>query len=196
MNSKSLQKYIDKNRNIFEDLSKCGSVSELLIKQIAYGQNWNRWSWGVFIYFIWHQLLINHVYKSADDFCQNCLLLKDILQTIDEGTELDSIMTNKIVIKSILQIIDLDNAALNHIKRNSTSEYGNILKYGGLLCVLAHIFNKFPDLWNVSWMFIRHTTLNKKAIRTHRLKYLISDISKDPMQDFINNFFKLEKIVI
>jgi hypothetical protein len=52
MNSKTLQIYINKNKEIFQDLAKCGSVPELLIRQTVYGKNWNRWSWSIFIYFL------------------------------------------------------------------------------------------------------------------------------------------------
>ena len=97
------------------------------------------------------------------------MMFKDIIDTIDNTNTLDFIFTNKIVVKSIIQIIDLHNTTVGCT---------------GLLCILAHIFAKFPTLWNVNWMFIRHTTLKKKTIRTHRLKYFLPNSINYPLEYF------------
>lgn len=178
MNLKALQNHIDKNKETFQTLAKCGSVSELIIKLNIYGKNWNRWSWSIFIYFL----------QTTDNTEECHMMFKDIIDTIDNTNTLDSIFTNKIVVKSIIQIIDLHNTTVGCT---------------GLLCILAHIFAKFPTLWNVNWMFIRHTTLKKKTIRTHRLKYFLPNSINYPIEyfeskqftnDFISQYQKFEKI--
>ena len=205
MNSKTLQIYINKNKEIFQDLAKCGSVPELLIRQTVYGQNWNRWSWGIFIYFLWHHItnsrLLNNNFTEEFECCVT--MLDDIIQTIDNGPELDSIFTNKIVIKQILQIIDLGNARLiKELNKNNFINLDILNNYAGLLCILSHVFAKFPKLWTINWMFIRHTTLQKKAIRTHRLKYFVPVALKRPaiyfesnafMEDFIHKYWDYKK---
>ena len=188
MNVKSLQSHIDANRDMFTELAKCGSVAELMIRLAAYGKNWNRWSWAIFVYFLW--LRINYATESIHprllwngpktDEPECCAMLDDILATLDNGSELDSIMTNKVVVKSMLQIIDM---------RCAECKGSEISSCAGMLCVLAHIFAKFPKLWNVSWMYIRHTSLKKKAVRTHRLAGFVSVSANRPAEYFESKAF-------
>ena len=111
MNVKSLQSHVDANRGMFTELAKCGSVAELMIRLAAYGKSWNRWSWAIFVHFLW--LRINYeepnyiqphwsLNGSRTDEPECCAMLDDILATLDNGTELDSVMTNKVVVKSML----------------------------------------------------------------------------------------------
>ena len=120
-------------------------------------------------------------------------MLDDILATLDNGTELDSVMTNKVVVKSMLQIIDARCAECKGSEASSCA---------GLLCVLAHTFAKFPKMWNVNWMYIRHTSPRKKAIRTHRLAYLVPVAANRPaayfeskafMDDFVYRYWDYTK---
>lgn len=202
MNAKSLQSHIDANKDMFTELAKCGSVAELMIRLAAYGRIWNRWSWAIFVYFLWLRINYeesNHIQprlswngpRSDEPEC--CAMLDDILATIDNGTELDSVMTNKVVVKSMLQIID---TRCDECKGNETSSCA------GLLCVLAHTFAKFPKMWNVNWMYIRHSSLKKKAIRTHRLAHLVPVAANRPtayleskafMDDFIYRYWDYMK---
>lgn len=189
MNGKSLFAYIDANRNTFTELVKCGSVAELMIRLAAYGKSWNRWSWAIFVYFLW--LRINYAESDRSqprlswngprtDEPECCAMLDDILATLDNGTELDSVMTNKVVVKSMLQIID---ACCAECKGAEVS------LCAGLLCVLAHTFAKFPKMWNVNWMYIRHTSSKKKAIRTHRLAHLVPVAANRPAAYFESKAF-------
>lgn len=189
MNAKSLQAHIDANKDMFAELAKCGSVAELMIRLAAYGKSWNRWSWAIFVYFLW--LRINYAESDRSrprlswngprtDEPECCAMLDDILATLDSGTELDSVMTNKVVVKSMLQIIDMRCA---ECKGNETSSCA------GLLCVLAHTFAKFSKMWNVNWMYIRHTSLKKKAIRTHRLAHLVPVAANRPAAYFESKAF-------
>ena len=190
MNVKSLQSHVDANRGMFTELAKCGSVAELMIRLAAYGKSWNRWSWAIFVHFLW--LRINYeesnyiqphwsLNGSRTDEPECCAMLNDILATLDNGTELDSVMTNKVVVKSMLQIIDAYCAECK--KSDETSSCA------GLLCVLAHTFAKFPKMWNVNWMYIRHTSLKKKAIRTHRLAHLVPVSANRPAAYFESKAF-------
>ena len=191
MNAKSLQSHIDANKDMFAELAKCGSVAELMIRLAAYGKSWNRWSWAIFVYFLW--LRINYPLGCKigqppriswngprEDEPECCAMLDDILATLDNGTELDSVMTNKVVVKSMLQIIDASCAECKGSEVSSCA---------GLLCVLAHTFVKFPKMWNVNWMYIRHTSPKKKAIRTHRLAYLVPVAANRPAAYFESKAF-------
>ena len=44
-------------------------------------------------------------------------------------------------------------------------------------------------MWNVNWMYIRHTSLKKKAIRTHRLAYLVPVSANRPAAYFESKAF-------
>lgn len=189
MNAKSLQAHIDANKDMFAELAKCGSVAELMIRLAAYGKSWNRWSWAIFVYFLW--LRINYAESDCSqprlswngprtDEPECCAMLDDILATLDNGTELDSVMTNKVVVKSMLQIIDARCAECKGAEASSCA---------GLLCVLAHTFAKFPKMWNVNWMYIRHTSPRKKAIRTHRLAHLVPVAANRPVAYFESKAF-------
>lgn len=202
MNAKSLQSHIDANKAMFTELAKCGSVAELMIRLAAYGKSWNRWSWAIFVYFLWLRInyeesngvLLRSSWNGQREDEPECrAMLDDILATIDNGTELDSVMTNKVVVKSMLQIIDTRCA---ECKGNETSSCA------GLLCVLAHTFAKFPKMWNVNWMYIRHSSLKKKAIRTHRLAHLVPVAANRPaayleskafMDDFVYRYWDYMK---
>jgi len=189
MNAKSLQAHIDANRGVFTELAKCGSVVELMVRLVAYGKGWNRWSWAIFVYFLWLHISCAESDRSQSRLSWNgprtdepecCAMLDDILATLDNGTELDSVMTNKVVVKSMLQIIDTCCAE---------RKGGETSSCAGLLCVLAHTFAKFPKMWNVSWMYIRHTSPRKKAIRTHRLAYLVPVAANRPTAYFESKAF-------
>lgn len=173
-------------------MTKCGSVAELMVKLVAYGKNWNRWSWAIFVYFLWLRIGRFGGYKIGQvprlmtwggprsDEPECCAMLDDILETLDKGVELDEVMTDKVVVKSMLQIID----ACGQESKGDESP-----SCAGLLCVLAHTFTKFPKLWNVSWMYIRHTSPRKKAIRTHRLAHLVPVASNRPASYFESKAF-------
>lgn len=173
-----------------------------MIRLAAYGKSWNRWSWAIFVYFLWLRInyeesnvvLLRSSWNGPGEDEPECrAMLDDILATLDNGTELDSVMTNKVVVKSMLQIIDTRCA---ECKGNETSSCA------GLLCVLAHTFAKFPKMWNVNWMYIRHSSLKKKAIRTHRLAYLVPVAANRPaayleskafMDDFVYRYWDYMK---
>lgn len=191
MNVKSLQSHINANKDIFAELAKCGSVAELMIRLAAYGKSWNRWSWAIFVYFLWLRINYSLGYKIGqtpriswngprEEEPECCAMLDDILATIDNGSELDSVMTNKVVVKSMLQIIDTSCAECKGSEASSCA---------GLLCVLAHTFAKFPKMWNVNWMYIRHTSPRKKAIRTHRLAHLVPVAANRPAAYFESKAF-------
>lgn len=191
MNAKSLQAHIDANKDMFTELAKCGSVAELMIRLAAYGKSWNRWSWAIFVYFLWLRINYPLGYKIGQtpriswngprkEEPECCAMLDDILATLDNGSELDSVMTNKVVVKSMLQIIDASCAECKGSEASSCA---------GLLCVLAHTFAKFPKMWNVNWMYIRHTSPRKKAIRTHRLAHLVPVAANRPAAYFESKAF-------
>lgn len=160
MNAVALQKYLEDNRQLFSDLAKCGSVSELMLKLAVFGRNWNRWSWAAFVVFLWRGVRRDCSPAPAgvrrpDDDADGCrAMFDDIVDTIDNGTELDSVFRNKLVVQSLIQV----------------TEYMSMERpAGGALRVLAHVFAKFPDMWNMSWMYVRHARPKDGRVRTHRL---------------------------
>lgn len=178
MNDKTFQAYIDANRGLFEELAKCGSVAELMIRLAAYGKGWNRWSWAVFVFFLWDRITrekeVSTFGRRSGDDDKARDLLDDIIATVDEGTALDSIVKDKVVVEAMLQIAR---------SRSNTSDCG------GLLCVLAHAFAKFPAMWNVNWMFVRHSSPKKKAVRTHKLAAFVPCASHRPPGYFSSDAF-------
>ena len=157
---------------------------------------WNRWSWAVFFIFLWQYLTAhgrdepNRSYDGTPEDENSCReMLTDILETIDNGKILDSVVTDKVVVKSMLQLIG--------------SSYYGIYDNFGLYCVLAHIFAKFPNMWNVSWMFIRHAKPVRGRMRTHRLEHALPLMSKRPaayfeskafMEDFIHKYWDFSRV--
>lgn len=184
---------------MFQDLAKCGSVSELIIKLTVYGKNWNRWSWAMFIYFLWERIYDQAEAKSAgfsypsspgENECY--AMLDDILDTIDGGNGLDAVFTNKIIVKTMLQIAE----QLGLDGRHGSCCTGT---YAGLLCVLAHVFEKFPSMWKMNWMFVRHVKPKNGRTRTHRLMSALPAAAKRPAgyfesdafrQDFVHRYWK------
>ena len=99
----------------------------------------------------------------------------------DEGKELDSVFSNKTVIMHFIEWLK---------QTNESSP--------GLLRVLAHVFKKFPEMWKMNWMFIRHKGKNKKQARTHRLaEYVFRPTSRPDayfasdalLSDFIYKYY-------
>jgi len=145
----------------------------------------------VFVYFLWKRIrrAETSAFAAGGPDQEGSAMLDDILDTLDDGKELDAVMTSKVVVKSIIEIVSLYDV---------TPE-SPVSGCGGLLCLLAHIFAKFPDMWTMSWMFVRHRLTGRRA---HRLAWLIPAAAKRPpeyfeskafMSDFIYKYWNYKK---
>lgn len=175
MNVKALQKYIDDNAATFQELAKCGSVAELLVRLAVYGRSWGRWSWAVFIQFLWQRANVASLGRPRSEDC--AVMLDDVIKTIDEGAEMDRVVTNKTVVLSMMQ----------------TANAADVMQYhgsAGLMCVLAHAFNKFPDMWNMNWMYSRRRLPGGKTARVHKLASSVPAAACRPSGYFSSDAFR------
>ena len=198
MTAATLTRWYDSRRGMYRTLAEeCGSVAELMFKIEVYGSKWTEWDWVMFFYYLdwtangpldekplristWNPL---YGWKDSDveDGEPEKSLLEDVFRTLDEGKELDSVFSNKTVIMHFIEWLK---------QTNESSP--------GLLRVLAHVFKKFPEMWKMNWMFIRHKGKNKKQARTHRLaEYVFSPTSRPDayfasdalLSDFIYKYY-------
>jgi len=113
-------------------------------------------------------------------------LFDDVIDAIDNTDILDNIITNKHV---ILNLVNLKNII-------SINRFIQVMIYK----LLAHAFKKFPDMWNMSWMFTKRRYC-KTVFRQHKLKNSIHCIpisldadeyyfSKQYYDDFLNMYLK------
>ena len=88
-------------------------------------------------------------------------IYQDIIETIDTSKDLDSVMTNKQVILSIIGLLKI---------YYSGNDYISIAVREHLANVLAHVFKKFPRLWTISWMWTKtYSKRDMKSVKIHKL---------------------------
>lgn len=138
---------------MYEQLAHdCTSVPELTLKLAIFGKEWKQWDWAFFF-----------VCLASPPPKENApAIYKDIIETIDTSKELDSVMTNRQVILSIIELLKI---------YYSGHDYISITVREHLTNVLAHVFKKFPCMWTMSWMWTK--TYDRKTLRTvkvHKLK--------------------------
>lgn len=166
MNAKTLTDYYNKNKEKYDRLaSNCSSVSEILLKIEIYGNKWTQWDWALFFYSLSFYIAQYNKYKNlqtvfasqtAEKLLSINYLYDDVIDTIDNNDMLDKILTNKAILLSIIQV------AAEYGRHNNNYNYM-------LYKMLAHIFKKFPKLWQMNWMWSKYfdkTTL--KWTKYHR----------------------------
>lgn len=159
--------YRDHRRTYVELAEECRSVAELMLKIEVYGKKWTKWDW---VMFMWHLSMsascLDEEGPSApgqagfDTSDQAPDLFADMVDEVDNGKMLDGVLTNKTVVAHLIWWID--DGRLNPLRV-------------GALRLLAHVFKKFPAMWTMNWMFVRHPGKNKP--RTHRMEFAMFDLS-------------------
>ena len=161
MTEEVLRDYFDKHAGVYRRLANgCSSVPELLLKIDIYGRQWNQWDWALFF----TNMLALYAWDSNIKQNETRLALGyDILDAIDNSDRLDKIVTNKKILLSIIYVTAYCKSFV--IVRKSFN------------CqILAHVFKKWPKLWNMNWMWTKHfDKANKKFIKCHRLASLVKD---------------------
>lgn len=190
MNAGRLKKWYSERSFLYRELAgSCGSVAELVLRLEAYGDRWTSWDWVMFLSYL--DLSAARLSENASWNFQpppaepspEESLLADVFGTLDGGTALDGVLTNRTV---IMNLIDWAGSA-------ETS--GMKARQRGALSLLAHVFAKFPDLWRMNWMFIRR----RGRRRVHRLEFTLLELSsgRGPrylesrayLDDFVNRYW-------
>lgn len=166
MTDKILNEYYNKHKDTYMSLAKnCSSVPEILLKIEIYGKRWTQWDWVLLL-----SCLINHISHCAmrndvNDTGNSLLLVQDIVETFNTTDMLDKIFASRQVVLSIIYVINSNSAAIlnaNVWSRNLQIE---------LCTLLAHVFKKFPVMWNMSWMYAKFRDQKaKRWCKYHRLK--------------------------
>ena len=178
MKPETLRKWYDSRQGIYRSLAdECGSVAELMLKIEVYGATWTRWDWVMFFYYLdwcangpeecsvgtlsrWNP---SYGWKDVDVSRPEKNLLADIFKTLDGEDTLDAALTNKTVILNFIEWAKQTNERSPSVLR-----------------LLAHVFRKYPELWSMNWMFVRHRGKNKRPARTHRLAGYVFPQDKRP----------------
>lgn len=181
MTANALKKYYNaRAKAYFELATECGSVAELLFKVEVYGSKWTKWDWIMFLSFLDYQAFGYDDGPDRSLFSQQPLppdegkamssLLQDVFDTLDNGTALDAVFTNK-------------NVVMNFI---SWLESGYRTRKLGIYRLLAHAFRKFPGMWTMNWMFVRH---RKSGKRTHRMAHSLPEMAGRGKEYFESSAF-------
>lgn len=182
MTDKKLEEWFDAHRHTYSELAgECGSVAELMLRLEVYGDRWTKWDWVMFLGYldfttsmeassVWTAYGPN---GAVSQLPNENRLIEDVFDTLDNGTALDGVLTNKTVVLNLISWIERGKSRRIHAVR----EYG-------MLRLLAHVFRKFPSLWSMNWMFVRHTGKNSAKARTHRLKHAMGSLASRPDRYF------------
>lgn len=94
-------------------------------------------------------------------------LAVDLFDAIDNTEYLNAVIGNRTVIMAFVEL-------------SKRFMHGFCLKF------LAHVVRKFPEIWNMNFMWIRHVGLKP---RTHRLACFLTDKKTADPAEFIRQFF-------
>lgn len=166
MNEKTLRRWYESRRAEYENLAaKCASVPELMLRIEVLGERWTAWDWALFMSYIDFgdetEACGEPVWRSSaetdalDDRPRS--LTADMLDTVSGGTALNQVASSKTVVLSFVSLAELRPATAGSSYR-----------------FLARAFWKFPAMWRMNWMFVRH----KDGSRTHRLECALPDIRR------------------
>ncbi len=182
MNNKTLTKYYNTHKEKCDSLlNNCSSVSELILKLEIYGSKWTQWDWALFFSNL--SCYIIELKKNTQDnekFINIKYLYDDIIESIDNSDVLDKIFTNKAIMLNIIYV------------SADYSGYTNNYNYM-IYKMLAHIFKKFPRLWQMNWMWSKYfDKTSYKWKKYHRL-YLITKHVVPLTEQFESNYTKTKK---
>ena len=154
MNNKTLDQYYQSHQEIYKSIAEtCTSSEELILTIALHGKTWTQWDWAFLIQYIGFEILFSN-FAITQKIQNSKILLDDIIKTIQDNDLLDKIFTNKKVLNSLIHLVNIDN----------NSAFGFVIINVKILNVLAQLFKKFPELWNMNYMFKKF-----KGKRYHRL---------------------------
>lgn len=172
MTSNGLKRILGQRRVVYLSLAdECASVPELMLRLEVMGSKWSRWDWALFFHCLAYSgneksacggYLIPAAEREIDGPCSNPeRFAADLLKSFDETDELDRVLTDKAVVLSFIGLAETwrwDRWSLR---------------------VLAHVFDKFPRLWSVSWMWVRHGNPAKAGrTRSHVLAWSLDGLER------------------
>ena len=173
MRSTTLNSYFNRHQSIYRQLSStCVSVVNLLMLLDVYGKRWTFYDWLFFFDFLGYDI------RSGNSESTSKMLLDDILNTIETDSLMDNVITNKSI---ILTLVMYTNGTLNCKPFDLKT----------LCLILAYVFKKFPDLWNMNWMWPKHYNRHKhKWERSHRLhKFVDSTDVFNSVDEFVSRHY-------
>ena len=154
-----VEEFLNANHRLYKDMIEtCGSVPELLFRIEIYGRKWTQYDWVFFFQYLYQ------ISSQGNETAQS--LANDLFDAIDNTVQLDHVITNKLIIMTFIEL-------------SKRFMHGFCLKF------LAHVVHKFPDIWNMNFMWIRHAG---KKPRTHRLACFLPKTTKDISSEFIRIF--------
>jgi hypothetical protein len=189
MNNKTLDQYYQSHQEIYKSIAKtCSSAEELILTISLHGKTWTQWDWAFLIQHIGLDILMSN-FPITQKIPNSKILLEDIIKTIQTNDLLDKILTNKKVLNSLIQLVnrDYDNSVLGFAIINVK-----------ILNVLAQLFKKFPELWNMNYMFKNfkgkryHRLCTEKVTRAYNLTK--DEISKMDYKQYLNKFIEIYSI--
>lgn len=193
MNDKTLEQYYASHAAIYKSLVEtCSSTEELLLAIDLQGAVWTQWDWAFLIQQIGFSninFISNFNFKKTQILPNAKILLEDIIKTIQTNDLLDKILTNKKVLNSLIHLIN---------RNYHKSLFGFAIIDVKILNVLAQLFKKFPELWNMNYMFKKF-----KGKRYHRLctEYVTKaynltkdEISKMDYKQHLNKFIEVYSV--
>ena len=188
-----LQDYFNRHRQLYINLANnCSSVAELLLKVAIYGKIWTSWDWAIFFTVLQSPAMLlpadSHGIAHIKDLSKNIenqkYLCKDILESIDCTDMLDHVMTNRNVIINMIETA-----------KQYKSFYFGKRSFNRFNCqILAHVFKKYPELWNMNWMQTKfYNQQSKRWIKLHRLQKFITvdkSLKIENMNSYMFNEFQ------
>ena len=190
MNSKTLDQYYQSHQEIYKSIAEtCASSEELILTIALHGKTWTQWDWAFLIQHIGFEILFSN-FTITQKIPNSKILLDDIIKTIQDNDLLDKIFTNKQVLNSLIQLV-------NHEYNNSASAFGFAINVK-ILNVLAQLFKKFPELWNMNYMFKKfkgkryHRLCTENVTKTYNLTK--DEIRKMDYKQHLNKFIEIYSV--
>lgn len=189
MNSKTLDQYYQSHQEIYKSIAEtCTSSEELILTIALHGKTWTQWDWAFLIQHIGFEILFSN-FTITQKIPNSKILLDDIIKTIQDNDLLDKIFTNKKVLNSLIQLVN---------REHNNSVFGFAIINVKILNVLAQLFKKFPELWNMNYMFKKfkgkryHRLCTENVTRTYNLTK--DEIRKMDYKQHLNKFIEVYSI--
>lgn len=186
MNSKTLNQYYQSHQEIYKSIAEtCTSSEELVLTIALHGKTWTQWDWAFLIQHIGFEILFSN-FAITQKIPNSKILLDDIIKTIQDNDLLDKIFTNKKVLNSLIHLVS---------REYNTSAVGYAITNVKMLNVLAQLFKKFPELWNMNYMFKKfngkryHRLCTENVTRTYNLTK--DEIRKMDYKQHLNKFIEI-----
>lgn len=189
MNNKTLDQYYQSHREMYKSIAEtCTSSEELILTIALHGKTWTQWDWAFLIQHIGFEILMSN-FDITQKIPNSKILLDDIIKTIQDNDLLDKIFTNKKVLNGLIQLVN---------REYNNSAFGFAIINVKILNVLAQLFKKFPELWNMNYMFKKfkgkryHRLCTENVTRTYNLTK--DEIRKMDYKQHLNKFIEIYSV--